>query len=299
MSDADSSQQHSTPTNCRLCNSGRARLLFVKRGLPRFLCEDCGLIHTHPAEGNPNMKPLDEFDDAYLQWFGPHAADAANLNARSRWLGRFAKLSGARILDIGCGSGKWVRHLRGLGAEAAGVEPFDDLFRRFLADEDFFTHGDAADLRRAGKQYDIVTAFDVIEHVERPGEFLDDLAALVADGGVAALCTPDSSSLHAKLAGKLWHCQNLFHISVFNRKTLINAAKARGLELLHFSRRGRRHSCGYIIRYFFEHYLGGRKPPEWVTRLDNLCVTLNLMDEMYLCFRKTDGGEKARAPARV
>ena len=272
---------------CRLCGSDRRRLLFVKRELPRFLCGECGLIYTRP-ESNPNTKPLDEFDDAYLQWFAPHAADAANCQARARWLGQFAPLPGARLLDIGCGSGKWVRHLRAMGVNAEGAEPFGDLFHRFLADDNFFTRGDAADLRRAGRRpFDIVTAFDVIEHVENPGAFLDDIAALTADGGTAALCTPDSQSLHAKLAGKFWHCQNLFHISVFGRDTLIRAARDRGLELVHFSRRGRRHSCGYIVRYIFEHYLAGRKPPRWTPRLDNICLTLNLMDEMYLCFRKT------------
>ena len=274
-------------SKCRLCGSGHARTIFVKRGLPRFLCRECGLIYTRP-ESNPNLKPLAEFDDAYLQWFAPHAADAANYRARARWLGKFARLSGARLLDVGCGSGKWVRHLRETGVDAMGAEPFGDLFARFLEGDDFFMRGDAGDVLRAGRgPFDIVTAFDVIEHVEAPGEFLDDLSALAAPGGVVALCTPDSSSMHAKLAGKFWHCQNLFHISVFNKRTLMEAARARGLEPMHFSRRGRRHSCGYIVRYIFEHYLGGRKPPGWAARLDNLCVTLNLMDEMYLCFRKT------------
>ena len=280
------------PLQCRLCRSGRARTLFVKRGLPRFLCEECGLIYTRPPDGNPNLKPLDEFDDAYVQWFGPRAEDAANLKARAKWLGGFVQIPGARILDVGCGSGKWVRHLRESGATAEGAEPFEDLYRLFLSGEDFFTLGSAADLRREGRGgFDIVTAFDVIEHVENPGEFLDDLAALTAEGGTVALCTPDSASLHAKLAGKFWHCQNLFHISVFNRNTLTRAAKERGLTPLGRSMLGRRHSCGYIVRYFWEHYLGGRKPPQWAARLDKVCVTLNLMDEMYMCFRK-EGGAK-------
>lgn len=272
-------------TSCRLCGSIRTRPLFVKREIPRFACPDCGLISAFPA-GNPNLTPLSKYDEAYFQWLNVNAADAANMAARALWLGEFAPLSGARVLDVGCGSGKWVRHLRAVGAKAMGAEPFGDLFRRFLADEDFFVHGEASDILRAGSgPFDIVTAFDVLEHTESPGAFLDDLAALAAPGGAVALCTPDSGSLHAKAAGKWWHCHNPYHLSIFSRETLTRAARERGLEPLHFSRRGRRHSCGYVVRYGFE-FLLGRKPPEWAARLDNVCVTLNLMDEMYLCFRK-------------
>ena len=275
-----------SPPNCRLCASGRTRPLFVKRGVPFFLCDECALAFSRP-DVNPNLQDLDAFDDAYLQYLAENPADAVNHSALAKWLGAFAPLAGARVLDVGCGGGKWVHHLRNLGANAVGLEPSPALFGRFLSGEDSFVRGEMSDLRKAGgRPFEIVTAFDVIEHAEDPGAFLDDLSALLADGGLAAISTPDRGSLHAKIAGRHWHFCHKYHLSLFNRETLVRAAQQRGLELLHFSRRGRLRSCGYIVRYGFENILA-RPSPKWAARLDPVHIPLNLGDVMHLCFRKT------------
>ena len=291
---SDGAKRVAPRSECRLCGSQAGRLLFVKRGTPHFACADCGLVFSRP-EGNPNMRPLEEFDDAYLQYFADAPADEANHSALAKWLGEFAPLSGARILDVGCGSGKWARYLRGRGADAAGLEPSSGLFGRFLSDEDFFFHGEMSDLRKAGRgPFDIITAFDVIEHTENPGAFLDDMSALLVDGGVAAISTPDCGSPHARLAGRRWHFYHEYHLSLFNRETLTGAARARGLEPLHFSRRGRLRSCGYVVRYGFLNLLG-RPAPRWAARLDPAYIPTNLWDVMHLCFRKKAGNAPACA----
>ena len=278
-----------SPT-CRLCGTARARPLFVKRNIPSFLCADCGLVFSLP-EGNPNLRPLEEMDAAYLQYFADAPADRPNHDALAKWLGAYAPISSARILDVGCGSGKWTRHLREAGAKAIGLEPSSALFSRFLSGEDFFFHGEMSDLRKAGGgPFDIITAFDVIEHAEAPGEFLDDLCALLSEGGIAALSTPDRGSPHARLAGKRWHFYHEYHLALFNRQTLTRAAQARGLEPLHFSRRGRLRSCGYVVRYGFQHLLN-RPSPRWAAWLDSFFIPTNLWDVMHLCFRKKTGDQ--------
>ena len=274
---------------CGLCRSGPVRPLFVKRQIPHFACGGCGLVFARP-EVNPNLQDAEDFEESYLQYLADNPDDAANHAAEAKWLDAFAPLAGARVLDVGCGGGKWVRHLRNLGADAVGLEPSGALFGHFLSGENFFIRGEMSDLRKAnGPPFDIVTVFDVIEHVENPGAFLDDMSALLADGGVAAISTPDRGSLHAKIAGRGWHFYNKYHLSLFNRETLVRAAQQRGLELLLFSRRGRLRSCGYIVRYGFEHILALR-PPKWAARLDPVHIPLNLGDVMHLCFRKTADG---------
>lgn len=272
-------------SGCRLCGSLGARALFVKREVPHFLCGECGLISSRPAV-NPNLRPLSEFDDAYLQYLDADPADDANHNALAKWLRRFAPLENARILDVGCGGGKWVRYLRKTGADAVGLEPSDALFQRFLCGEGCFFRAETADFLRGGRgPFDIITVLDVIEHVENPGDFLDDLSALLADGGIIALSTPDCGSPHARALGRRWHFYHKYHLSLFNRASLTRAAAARELRPLHFSRRGKLRSCGYVARYAFQNILN-RPPPAWAARLDALHAPINLFDVMHLCFKK-------------
>ena len=104
------SRDPASESGCRLCGSPGARALFVKREIPHFLCGECGLIFSRPAV-NPNMRPLSEFDDAYLQYLDAGPADDANHSALAKWLRRFAPLENARILDVGCGTGEHARIL--------------------------------------------------------------------------------------------------------------------------------------------------------------------------------------------
>src|SRR4029077_16848087 len=113
----------------------------------------------------------------YLQYLGPDESDEVNLSSLCGWMRRIVPLEGKRLLDIGAGSGKLVRFLRARGIEAHGLEPSRALFDRFLGTEDAFTCALLDRYRATGPApFDIVTAYDVIEHVPDPVAFLGDVA---------------------------------------------------------------------------------------------------------------------------
>jgi SAM-dependent methyltransferase len=134
--------------------------------------------------------------------------------------------------------------------------------------------------------FDVVTAFDVIEHVAHPAEFLADVAAVLEPGGVFLASTPNVGSLTARAFGKHWHFYYPYHLSYFSPETFAAAAAPHGLQLVNWCHRGRLRSVGYAIRYAAEFIRGGTAPA-WARRFDSWYLPINLFDTMYLAFRKT------------
>jgi SAM-dependent methyltransferase len=105
---------------------------------------------------------------------------------------RFARWvpSGSRVVDVGCGVGTSTRLLRQAGYEALGT----DLSAHFLPDEVGFAVVDfeAADL--PDDAFDAAGAMNVLEHVERPQRFLDEMVRVVRPGGHVIIASPNLTS---------------------------------------------------------------------------------------------------------
>lgn len=76
-------------------------------------------------------------------------------------------LNPTSVLDVGCGVGYLVKHLRRLGVDAHGVEVSEDALR--LADPEvrpFLHYGDVTRLPYEDNSFDAVVSFDVLEHID-------------------------------------------------------------------------------------------------------------------------------------
>jgi SAM-dependent methyltransferase len=259
---------------------------FVKKGTDYSECRACGFQFCSPDVNRNLTNTIADFEAAYLWYLGPHPSDAPNFASLRRWMERFRPLRAARLLDVGAGSGKLVRAFRECGAAAEGLEPSRALFDHFLAGDAAFTCSMLDSYRRLGAQrFDLVTAFDVIEHVAEPLPFLEDVAALLEPGGFFFASTPNAGSVTAKAFGKHWHFYYPYHLSYFSPSTLKDAAARCGLALVDVRHPGRRRSLGYVLRYIAE-FIGGRAAPGWASRFDSWSLPINLFDVMYVCFRR-------------
>lgn len=105
----------------------------------------------------------------------------------------------ARILDVGCGSGAWLARLRSRG--------FVNLHGLDADIEQVFCKGATiarADLNQAGPwpvtgRFQLITAIEVIEHIENIGMFFDHVREHLEDDGALMLTTPNVESLAARL----------------------------------------------------------------------------------------------------
>ncbi|HEU0311206.1 MAG TPA: bifunctional 2-polyprenyl-6-hydroxyphenol methylase/3-demethylubiquinol 3-O-methyltransferase UbiG [Sphingomicrobium sp.] len=109
----------------------------------------------------------------------------------------FKPLAGKTALDVGCGAGLLAEPLARLGAEVTAVDAAPELIEVAKAHAE--GQGLAIDYRAVGVEaldgkYDLVTSMEVIEHVVDPQQFVSDLAARLASGGLMILSTPNKTA---------------------------------------------------------------------------------------------------------
>lgn len=272
---------------CGACGAAPARPLFHKQGIPYYACPACAFVFSRPTRNANFENAIEDYEPAYLDYLEDSAEDARNHATLLRWAEGFGALTGEAVLDVGAGSGKFVRYLRGRGIAARGLEPAAPVYARFLArDPDFSPLSiEAYAAAPERPEFRAVFACDVLEHVAEPAPFLGSIRRLLAPGGVAFVSTPDVASAFARLCGRRWHYYNRYHLSYFSRETLGALAGRHGLREVGFARLPRSKSIGYLLQYAADFVWrgGGVRVPARVRRL---AVPVNLYDTMYVAFER-------------
>lgn len=104
----------------------------------------------------------------------------------------------AAILDLGCGTGAWLARLMAPGRTLVGVDLEREQFG--LSEARCVTCNlDRDDLPLEARSFDLVSALEVIEHLENPGRLVAQAARVLKPGGRFLLSTPNIQSVAARL----------------------------------------------------------------------------------------------------
>jgi SAM-dependent methyltransferase len=125
--------------------------------------------------------------------------------ARNRWIRRALEAYGlrppARILDVGCGSGAVSGMLHRQGYSVVGVDTGEMLVRK--ADERFpeatFVAGEIERLTPDLGPFDAIGFFDVLEHLDQPGAFMDLALAHARPGALVMATVPALMELYSTI----------------------------------------------------------------------------------------------------
>jgi 2-polyprenyl-3-methyl-5-hydroxy-6-metoxy-1,4-benzoquinol methylase len=139
---------------------------------------------------------------------------------------------GESILDIGCGPGYFLSHLKDIGIRARGLE-VNPFCVRFCTE----TGLNVADARledEPDESYSLITMFDVLEHLDRPIEFFQTAARKLKPGGHLFAYTPNIHSMSSHLMGGEHNNLAVFnHLCFYDRFSLDFLTKKSGFEVVH------------------------------------------------------------------
>jgi SAM-dependent methyltransferase len=236
----------------------------ARRSLPevgevrRWRCLSCRLAHFDPVlPGN----------GAFYADLQRQLPDYYELNrpAFGRAL-RFARVQGLNeVLDVGCGSGAFLDQAAKAGLKTFGLDlnpqgvalcrqQGHDVHPQTAAD--FFAQS-------PDRRFDLVTSFEVMEHVPGPAAFFRSAASLVRPGGALVVSVPNDEGV-PKRARLLPHQWPPHHLTLWRRENLERLARENGLQVVGVE--VDRLSAG-LLRYYLqvqgelEHLLGRREGP--------------------------------------
>lgn len=190
-------------------------------------CAVCGLVRLNPRLDEAELSGF--YDGEYFN--GAHEIGYESYE-RDRWLyektfARRLRLirrfkSAGTLLDIGCGLGYFLNVARHAGYDAHGLDcsayaaehcrsRFPGKVRQGFLARDLYTE----------KFFDVVTMFDLFEHVYHPREFLRVLHAATKDDGIVVVTTPNQRSLLARVSRKNWVSYKIpEHVFYYTPETL-------------------------------------------------------------------------------
>jgi 2-polyprenyl-3-methyl-5-hydroxy-6-metoxy-1,4-benzoquinol methylase len=206
-------------TQCALCDSRERTIYRAFRDIPVVRCSRCGFLYSSRIMSEETMHAY------YRDNFGSlRHMQGQIVNARTNGvaLEKLLNLKNVRIwLDVGTGYGfllKWLKDKWSIRAEGVEISSQEaDYARKDLGFKIYSSLED--DLPREG--FDVVSSFEVIEHVAEPKPFLCKLAEYVRPGGYLVVMTDNFESIAAqKLQGGFQKWIPHTHVSHFAPATL-------------------------------------------------------------------------------
>jgi len=217
---------------CPACQSNRISGRWPTRRIPGnkmvLWCQTCGLGWQHPLPTPADIR-------YYYHHFPTYNIHGSNEKEQGfqRRIERIAGLAPpkGRLLDIGCGLGTFLKLALAAGWNATGIEPQHSAAehcRRHLGIKPYVMPFEEMDLPPG--IFDVVTIWDVWEHIHSPVEFIDQCIRLLASRGLLALSIPNASGYPARLFRGNWRYVMYTHLNYFTLPYVHRLMRSRNMD---------------------------------------------------------------------
>lgn len=224
---------------CPLCSASTGRPVWREDNYRYILCGRCDAVFSDVSEETYVRLRHNAWDEDrptdHATWFYRDTRTAVHQDFLA-YVSR--KRPPGRLLDVGCGLGVFMQRAREHGWEAHGCDTSASWVahaRELLGAPAAVTHSDILELEAPAGGYDLITLWDVIEHIYQPLDVLAHLRTLLAPGGQVFIRTPNILyvwpiyGLRRLLLGHTVELGPLNHVVYFQRATMGRALKKSGL----------------------------------------------------------------------
>jgi len=179
-------------------------------------CESCVSGFTQNAIQNDDLIKLYTNSDSSDRWSRVPIEKSKPCEVIKALSSCFFK--GAVIVDVGCNTGELLDFAKSFSTKTIGVE----LSRNSREIINQKGHESVESIEQiANQSVDVITAFDLIEHLHDPNEFLGICSQKLKAGGKLILLTGNINSISARLSGNnWWYSRYPEHISFISKKYL-------------------------------------------------------------------------------
>lgn len=208
-------------------------------------CNNCGLIFI-----NPRLK-----SDFIIQGYSKGSDENFVSQAKGRELTfekslklieKYSKKG--KILDIGTAGGSFLHVAKKRGWEVYGIEPNKWLCewskKNYGLD---IKPGTLSDYKFEDNYFDVVTLWDVLEHVPDPKALLSEINNILKKDGLLIVNYPDIGSLVSKIMGRKWVFLLSVHLFYFNQETIKKMLGSTNFKICLTKKHFQKLALGYLI----------------------------------------------------
>jgi spore maturation protein CgeB len=223
-------------SECPLCNDSKIQSKgWVTENIAYMECIKCGFVFIpRPI----SFAVQDIYNADYSSMRGHDLIESSIHHSKLKTAEWYLKKISSYIpqgsmLDIGCSTGANVAKACELGWKVSGMDintAAISTAKTYISKADFYNTLEDPGLKK--EEFSLITLFDVIEHIENPHSFIQQIDALLAKKGILFILTPDAQSLSAKLMNNQWPHLFSEHISFFTKQNLISFLRNYNFKIL-------------------------------------------------------------------
>ena len=214
---------------CPVCHSFKISKKWTPtriRGKKSILwCGDCGFGWQHPLPSSNEIRDYYERNTPY-NIHGENEKEQSSLKRIQRI--NQLKPERGRLLDVGSGLGYFLKEAKKDGWDVVGLEPQKSAALYCQDQFEIKVHtGHIQNLKL--ESFDVVTLWDVWEHVHDPLVFLDQCLKLITPGGLLVVAIPNASGWPARIFRGQWRYVMKTHLNYFTLSFVNRIVAEKGL----------------------------------------------------------------------
>ena len=224
--------------SCPLCKEDKSHQKYQIKSWTIVQCTRCQFVYVNPRLQKEELLKIytsNYFNNRQVGYYRYTESKKLRKKNFQKWitdtLPYFEQHASVKALDVGCAAGYCLEVFQEQQWKAYGVE-LDKDFVYNLQQKGFTIFNTPLTQLNTTEKFDLISLFDVVEHLTDLQENMAILRSLLKDSGVIVFITPNYESWQRKLFQKKWfQFKPVEHISYFSKKTLQRLANDNGFEI--------------------------------------------------------------------